>query len=312
MHRALAAALAVSLGFAADPPGGSKAPAPQRQRTIRIPVLVEDEPVAADRLKASLLTGGALRITRVRSAADDLLLLVVMDLVGDLARIDPARSALIDAAKALPSKTWMGLMKAQDGLQVLLDPTPDRDKFAAALSTLPLTGKAGFLETVEQAVRLGDSVAARSPVRVAVLYITDSDVRNYREDFSNPVINSSDSRDLSRRFPEGLIKERTSRLAEKLTASQTPVFLVHLAYSSERLNEAYQTGLMQIATTTGGAAEFCRTLNDVATTVTRMVETVQRHQQVHVQLPAKATASVNVILEAEGRSLVYRSRFQTR
>ena len=181
-----------------------------------------------------------------------------MDLVGDLARIDPARSALIDAAKALPPKTWLGLMKAQDGLQVVLDPSPDRDNSPRHCTAMPLTGKAGFLDTVEQAVGLGDSIAAKSPVRVAVLYITDSDVRNYREDFSNPVINSSDSRDLSRRFPEGLIKERTSRLAEKLTASQTPVFLVHLVYSSERLNEAYQTGLMQISTTTGGAAEFCR------------------------------------------------------
>ena len=69
MHRALAAALAVSLGFAADPPKPAKAPAPERQRTIRIPVLVEGEPVAAAGLKASLATGAALKITRVRSAA---------------------------------------------------------------------------------------------------------------------------------------------------------------------------------------------------------------------------------------------------
>jgi hypothetical protein len=311
MRRVLAAALALSAGFAADLPV-RKPPAPERQRTIRVPVLAEDEPVPASVIKASLATGEPLRIARVRSASDDLLLLVVMDVVGDLARIDPARSALVDAAKALPSKTWLGLMRAQDGLQVVLDPSPDRDKFAAALAAMPLTGKAGLLDTVEQAARLGDSIAARSPVRVAVLYITDSDVRNYREDFSNPVINSSDYRDLSRRFPEGLIKERTSRVAEKLLASQTPVFLVHLVYSSERLNEAYQTGLMQIATTTGGAAEFCRTLGDVAGTVTRMAETVQRHQQVHVQVPAKAGSLVSLMLEAEGRSLVYRSRFQPR
>ena len=48
-------------------------------------------------------------------------------------------------------------------------------------------------------------------VRSAVLYITDSNIYNYREDYTNPVINYSDRGDLSRRFPEGLVREQVLR-----------------------------------------------------------------------------------------------------
>lgn len=308
MRLVVAAALALTLGFAAPP----KPRAPEKQRVLRVPVLANGEPVTAQQLKATVASNGPAKVVRVRSGSDDLLLIIVMDTVGDLARIDPARGALTEAVKRLPRKTWVSLMRAQDGLQVVKDPSPDREKFAKALHEIPLTGKAGLLDTVEQAVALGDSIAAKSPVRVAVLYITDSDVRNYREDFTNPVINSSDSRDLSRRFPEGLVRERISKITDKLGGTQTPVFLVHLAYSSERLNEAYQSGLLQIATTTGGTAEFCRSLGDVAGAVSRAVATVQGHQQVHVQVPDKRGSALTVLLEAEGRSLTYRSRFLLR
>ena len=40
----------------------------------------------------------------------------------------------------------------------------------------------------------------KSPVRVSVLYITDRNIYNYREDYTNPVINGSDPHDLSRVF----------------------------------------------------------------------------------------------------------------
>lgn len=304
MRFAALVAILASLAFGAEP---------GKPRTIRVPVLGNGgEPLDAAQLHAAVAGGGSARVVRVQSQSDDLLLLVVMDTVGDLARIDPARTALIDGVKALPPTTWVGVMRAQDGLQVLQDPSADRDLFGKAVTELSLTGKAGLLDTVEQAVALADSIAAKSPVRVALLYITDSDVRNYREDYSNPVINSSDSRDLSRRFPEGLIKEKISKVTDKVAGMQTPVFIVHLAWSNERLNEAYQTGLLQIATTTGGAAEFCRSIGDVADAVTRMVTSVQSHYQVYVQLPPKTPSSVNLLLKSEGRALTYRSRFLLR
>ena len=74
-----------------------------------------------------------------------------------------------------------------------------------------MSGKAGLLTTVDVIGRIADSMLKKSPVRVAILYITDGDVRNYREDFTNPVINSSDFNDMSRRFPETLVQEKIAR-----------------------------------------------------------------------------------------------------
>jgi hypothetical protein len=203
-------------------------------------------------------------------------------------------------------------MRAQDGLRVLHDPTADREALESAMQAMPVTGKAGLIDTLETAVGLGDAISAKSDVRVAVLYVSDSDVRNYREDFTNPVINSSDSRDLSRRFPEGLIRERISKLSDRLARYQTPVFIVHLRYSSERLNEAYQSGLLQIASDTGGAAIFCRSSADVKGAIERTLTAARSQHSIIVELPPKAPKTVNLTLSSGDRSLNYRSRFVLR
>jgi hypothetical protein len=310
MRFALAALLALTV-CAAD-----KQPAKPVVRTVRIPFSVPGgeetaAPKAAD-LRATLTTGDAARVVRVRTPKDDLLLLLVMDVAGDPALVDVARTALAARIEALPKTTWCGLLRAQDGLQMVLDPTPDRTKFNQELAAEPATGKAGLLDTVQTAASLGDSIAAKSPVRVAVLYVTDSDVRNYREDFTNPVINSSDQRDLSRRFPEGLIRERISKLVAAIEQTQTPVHIVHLAYSSERLNEAYQSGLIQLAAATGGTASFSRAQSELPDVVARALEAVQSQYSAVVQLPAKAPHVVDIALGYESGSLTYRSHFVLR
>jgi hypothetical protein len=183
---------------------------------------------------------------------------------------------------------------------------------AEALNGLPVTGKSALLDTVKQAVYLADGIASKTAARVAVLYLTDSDVRNYREDFSNPVINSSDSRDLSRRFPEGLVRERIGRLTETVISCQTPVFIAHLSYSSERLDEAYQTGLARLAGATGGAALFSRSLAEVPDIVGRVLSAAQNHYQILVQLPPKAPRDVKLQLAAPGRQIDHRTRFLLR
>jgi hypothetical protein len=229
-----------------------------------------------------------------------------------MALVEPARQSLIERIRELPKTTWVALLRAQDGLQVVLDPTADREKTASAIAQLPVTGKAGLLNTIETAAGIADSIAVKSGVRVAVLYLTDSDVRNYREDFTNPVINSSDSRDLSRRFPEGLIREKISKLTDTLSGCQTPVFIAHLKYSSERLNEAYQSGLMQMAFATGGTAAFARSQAEVPLLISRMIESVQAQYSVLVRLPPKASSIVNLNLRSGDRPLSYRSRFVLR
>jgi hypothetical protein len=260
-------------------------------------------------LKAALLNGTPARVVRVRTPQDDLMLLVISDLTGDLGRVDSARTALIEHVRQLPQSTWVGLMRAQDGLEVVLDPTPDRNKLAEAVQALPVTGNAGLLDSIETAVKLADDIAKKANVRIALLYLTDSDVKNYRQDFTNPVINSSDSRDLSRRFPEGLVRERVARLADSLVAHQTPVFIVHLSYAGDRLNQAYQTGLMQLASATGGSAAFCRSQADIAETVAATVRDVQNLYQVYVQAPPNSPRDITLTLDAAGRQVTHRSRF---
>ena len=145
---------------------------------------------------------------------------------------------------------------------------------------------------------------------MAVLYVSDSDVANYREDFSNPVINSSDAHDLSRKFPEALIQEKISKLVAQIAWRQAPLFIVHVRYRGDRLNEAYQNGLKQIAETTGGTSQSCRSVAEIPDAMARAFGLIESHYSVTLALPEKPSSSVQVQLEAGGvRGLNYRTRF---
>ncbi|HYI92084.1 MAG TPA: hypothetical protein VEX68_00940 [Bryobacteraceae bacterium] len=304
-----AIALLLALGaFAADDP--KNAPP---LKIVRVPASTEsDKLLTIADFSASVIGVGKGKIVNLRTPKDDLLLLVVTDLVGDLMMVDSARNSLSQEVVGLPPNVAVGLMRAQEGLQVLLDPTTSREALEESLAELPVTGKAELLETVESVSQVAEAVGAKTGVRVAILYLTDSDVRNYREDFTNPVINSSDSRDLSRKFPEGLIRERISRLDKALAAYQTPMFIIHIARSSDRLNEAYQSGLLQIATTTGGMAIFCRSSAEVPQAISDTLKAIGGQYRVHVQLPAKAPKSLLLGLAVEGSALRYRDRYELR
>jgi hypothetical protein len=236
------------------------------------------------------------------------MLLVVFDVVGDLARVDPARESLIAAMEKASPSVYVGLLRAQDGLRVVLDPTGDRQAVTEAIRAIPVSGRPGLLDTIEQAAELADSVLAKTTVRMAVLYITDSDIYSYRDDYTNPVINSSDSRDLSRRFPEGLVREKISKIESRISALDATLFIAHLAYAPDRLNEAYQTGLLQLAQVTGGSAVFCRSPADVSDAITQMFTRIANHWAVDVKLPERPLKSVQVQLEG-ATGLSYRSRF---
>jgi len=280
--------------------------------TLRVPAWTADAdtPLDAASLTATV-EGRPARVQRVLGPKDDLLLMVVIDLVGDLALVDPARDALAGQVKALPPNTWCGLLRAQDGLRVLVDPGPDRTRFIDALPGLQIAGRAGLLETVEPALELASRVIEKSPVRVAVLYLTDSNIYNYREDYTNPVINYSDSRDLSRRFPEALIHDKTAKLSEALAAWPAPLFIVHLAFLRDRLNESYQTGLQQMAETTGGLEWFCRTAAEIPSTVEQAFGRIQRMWMVDIESAGPRSRTFTVSLKSGGE-LQYRTKYAAR
>lgn len=284
-----------------------------RARQIRVPVWVDGTPVvdsAGIKDFTARLGGASSRVLSVEGPADDLIVMVVLDVTGDLAYVTPAKEALVSAARELAPNAWVALLRAQDGLRVLLDPTADRDALARAVESVPVSGKAGLLDTVENAELVADSVLAKAGVRLAVLYISDSDIENYREDFTNPVINRSDSRDLSRRFPEVLVQEKISKLEAALAGRQTPLFIVHLRYYGNRLNEAYRSGLARLAQVTGGAGTFCRSDAEIPNAVAGAIRSIASYYSLTVAVPERRADTLQVQIEhGGGRTLNYRTRF---
>jgi hypothetical protein len=293
-----ATSLAASEGSSSATPAGR----------CRVTAWLGDPPLGAGRIRAAV-EGSEAQVLAVRDPASPLLLLVVLDLTGDIALIGPARETLKTEIAALSSNVWVSLLRAQDGLRVLSDPGPDRAAVNAQLDTLDTTGRAGLLEAIQPAADLAERILHRSPIRTALLFLTDSNIYNYREDYTNPVVNPSDARDLSRRFPEALIKEKTAKLASALNSTDVPVFVHHLAWLRDRLNEAYQSGLQQMAEATGGAAAFSRAPGDIAGDVSQMFRKVLSHWAVDLELPAGTKRTYSVQLSVEGREIQYRTKY---
>jgi hypothetical protein len=277
---------------------------------MRIPFWSPDNaPVPKDDIHVKL-NGKPAKVSRYIGANDDLLVLLVLDWSGDLSLIDPAREALIAAIGKLPPNAQVGLLRVQDGLRVLLDPGTDRAQLSDVLRGITVTARPGLLGAIEPVQRLGDDIAAKAHVRVAALYVSDSDITAYREDYTNPVVNSSDSHDMSRRFPEGLIQEKIRQLMSTVLGGETPMFLVHLDYRSDRLNTAYQTGLLDLALASGGAAEFCRSLAEIPASIEKVMGNLLSHQSVEVEWQPGKAKQVDVVIEAEGHTLRFRPRRQ--
>lgn len=289
------------------------APPKARRNYLRIPVSVNgqngDTAALAAQDFTAKLEGQPARILALRGPADDLMVLLVLDLTEDLGLVEIAKEALGPALQSLPPKAQAALLRAQDGLRVLVDPTTDRAALIQAIQAQPVSGKAGLLDTVETAARLADSILSKAAVRLALVYVTDSNIYNYRADYINPVINYSDYHDLSRYFPEGLVKDKISKLESKLAGFDAPLFIVHLSYRSDRLNEAYQTGLMQLAAATGGTSVFCRSRAEIPEAIANAFHTIASHYSLDIQVPERASKVVPVQLESGGRALSYRSRF---
>jgi len=255
------------------------------------------------------INGSKAETGKLLGPADELVVLIVMDVTGDLALASRAKEAVIAWVNQMPPKVWVGLLRAQDGLRVIMDPTPNREALVSAIKSLPVNGRAGLLDSLPAAASLGDAMRAGAAIRTAVLFISDSDIHNYREDFTNPVINESDHRDMSRRFPDMLIRERISKLEKALGPAQTPVFLVHLNYRTDQLNGAYQMGLMRLAAQLGGGSVFCRSITEIQPAISRMLDTIQSHYSLEVMVPENSAPSINLTLYGGDLALSYRNNF---
>jgi hypothetical protein len=275
---------------------------------LHVPVLANSQGLSAENLKISL-DGKPGSILAIRGPEAGLVLIVVLDLTQDVDLAGIAREALLAGIDKLPANARIAVMRAQDGLHVVLDPTGDRAELAAAIRGAPVAGKPGLLDTIETSAQVADSILSKTAVRVAVLYVTDSNIYNYRDDYTNPVINSSDSHDMSRRFPEGLVREKISKLESKLARYQAPLFIVYLVYRDDRLNEAYQAGLAQLAAGAGGSSAFCRSRGEIPGAIAGALGAIASHYSVVVALPDHRRRTVTVQLHQDGKQLAGRSRF---
>ena len=223
-------------------------------------------------------------------------ILVVLDLTGDLSLIAAAKQAMIAEISKLPRNVWVGLLRDQDALRVLADPSPNRQPLVDAIQSVTNSGEPGLLDTVDGALSLANALIQKSPVRVAVLYITDGSIYAYREDYTNPVINASDPHDLSRRFPQALIEEKISKLKEDVSSLQAPLSVVHLHYRDDQLNKAYQNGLGSLAESTGGESDFCRSITEIPEVISTMFTRISEAWCLTLEVPARSRDNIRVRL----------------
>lgn len=227
-----------------------------------------------------------------------MILLLVLDFTSEAALVDAAKQAVIAEITKLPPNAWVGLLRDQDGLHVLADPGPNRQLVLDAVKELGSMGKPGVFETVSPALSLADSIMRKSPVRVSVLFITDSNIYSYREDYTNPVINGSDPHDLSRVFPDALIQDKISKLVGEVSSLEAPLFVVHIAYRGDTLDESYRNGLLTLADATGGKGQACRSVGEIPDAIASAFARITAAWRLTLGVPPKFHSNAQIHLSA--------------
>jgi hypothetical protein len=244
------------------------------------------------------LNGKPATVEKQLAPGSDQVILIVLDLTGDLSRIDEAKRAVASSISKLPRNVWVGLLRAQDGLHVLTDPTANRQAVTDTIQSVTSSGTPGLLETLRATLSLADAIIRKSPVRVSVLYITDGSIYNYREDYTDPVINPSDKHDLSRRFRDVLINEKISKLERRISSLEAPLFVVHLQYRQSQLDLAYQNGLDALAKGTGGETVICRSTSEIPQAISHIFARISDVWGLVLSVPRKSHRELQVGLKA--------------
>lgn len=286
----------------------------QYPQTFSIPAWIDHGECRKSPTFDPTLNGKPVKVNEKLAPDSDQIILVVFDLTGDISRIDDAEQAVISNIANLPTNVWIGVLRAQDGLHVLVDPTPDRRKVDAVITSLSSSGTPGLLETVRASLTLADAMIRKSPVRVSVLYVTDGSIYSYREDYTDPVINPSDTHDLSRRFRDVLVNEKISKLERHLRSLEPPLFVVHLHYRENSLDIAYQNGLDTLAKNTGGMTVICRSVPEIPQAISETFARITSVWNLVLAVPPKDHRDLQVGLKAScgsgGLQLSWRPHFR--
>lgn len=289
---------------------------PAQTSTVSIPAWVEEGHCGGNPKFAATFNGKPAPVISQLGPGSDQIILIVADFNGDASLVDAAKQAALAEISKLPSNAWVGLLRDQDGLHVLADPSASRQALTAALKQVDSIGKPGLFETITTALTLADGIMRKSPVRVSVLYLTDSNIYNYREDYTNPVINSSDPHDLSRVFPDALIQDKIARLVGEVSSLEAPLFVVHINYRGDTLNDSYQNGLLTLADATGGKGQVCRSVGEIPDAISAAFARIYNAWRLTLGIPAKAHNSAQIHLSTscngEDARLSWRTRLRPR
>ncbi len=93
-------------------------------------------------------------------------------------------------------------------------------------------------------------------------------------------------------------QEQMSRLSESLSEFNIPLFILHLEQRSDTMNLAYQSGLERIATASGGRALFCRTNDEIAPALGRLLARIESAYVIGFDPPSSKNRSAKLRVEA--------------
>jgi len=289
---------------------------PAQTVSISIPAWIEEGGCGTAPKFEATSNGHPVPVISQLGPGSDQIILLVLDFTGDMSLVEAAKQALIAEISKLPSNAWVGLLSDQDGLHVVADPSPNHQGAVDAINSLANSDKPGLLETVRSAAELADTLLSKHPIRVSVLYITDSNIYSYQEDYTNPVINGSDPHDISRRFPDALIQDKISRLEGQVSSLEAPLFVVQIHYRSDTLNNSYQNGLLALADTTGGKGQLCRSIGEIPDGISAAFARISSAWQLTLGLHPKTHNSVQIHLNVpcggEDARLSWRVRLRLR
>jgi hypothetical protein len=244
----------------------------------------------------------SLKISDLQNRGTPALLFIALDTVGDMAKVDQARSALKQEVETLGSQYWVGVLSAQERLEVLQDPTPIRELVQQKLDMFSQIGKAGLLESIQKVAEFSNGILQQTRARVGVIFVTDSDIGNYRQDYLNPPVNYSDSRDLSRRFAGRALQEKISKMTIAMARYHAPIFIVHIDPAQDPLNQSYQNGLKQLAEASGGQLFLSKTAIDIPTMIQEAFRWACNFYVLDFQVPPTSKDTLKIRVNLAGNS----------
>ena len=212
-------------------PAGAAAQVPP---VIKIPVclLGADGKPAADLpgLDFRVTQGGAvLHRTHYWGPESPILIVLALDTTGNLTWIDALRNELAAFVAQLPPNVQVMVVTVNDGIRVVQNNTNDPGLLDRAVRNYDITGRPGFLENLESLQEKSDRIFERFPMRVATLFVTDSDIYGYR-----------------RRFSSSDFTTEVERIKAKLQGFYAPIYVLRLP------SEAAQAQVLRGSTAADG------------------------------------------------------------